>query len=61
MKQSFQIKKKSKIINYYMIDCFLSALAKVTNDVSRQMCLKQLTSMLTENENIEEIHDKNKS
>ncbi len=44
-----------------MIDCFITALAKVNNDVSRQMCLKQLTLMLTDSDNIEEIHDKGKT
>jgi|LauGreDrversion4_2_1035121.scaffolds.fasta_scaffold52615_2 hypothetical protein len=36
-----------------MIECFMAALARLTNDVSRHMCLKQFTVILIENNNIE--------
>jgi hypothetical protein len=47
------------IVNPGMIDCFLCSLSKVLNDVSRHMCLKRLTSMLIESNNIENIFDTN--
>jgi len=38
-----------------LLQCFLAALAKVPNDVSRHMCLKQMSSVLIENDNINVI------
>ena len=40
-----------------MLECFLSALSRVKNDVSRHMCLKQFTVMLIEHDNIKSIFD----
>jgi hypothetical protein len=41
-----------------MVDCFITALGKVVNDVSRHMCLKQFTYLLMEQNNIEVVGDK---
>lgn len=41
-----------------MVDCFITALGKVVNDVSRHMCLKQFTYLLIDQNNIEVVGDK---